>query len=125
MKKPTAEKGFSPPPHAYIRERKSGCPSVGPLKISDGNIIKDNRTMSELFREAFISVYNSSTPSSPHPYQQTEESMANLDVIYDNVSKVLENLDGSSSAGIDAIHPILLKSCSARIALPLTIIFRK
>ena len=111
--------------HAYIRERKSSCPSVGPLKISDGNIIKDNRTMSELFREAFISVYNSSTPSSPHPYQQTEESMVNLDVIYDNVLKVLENLDGSSSTGIDAIHPMLLKSCGAMVALPLTIIFCK
>ena len=78
---------------------------MGPLRLSDENIAEDNETvsMNELFRNAFIYVYNSSTPSSPHPYQQTEESMANLNVLYDKVLKVLDYIDSMNNLLSDSL----------------------
>ena len=38
---------------------------------------------------------------------------------------MLQNLDPSTSAGMDGIHPRLLRSCSSSLAFPLSVIMSK
>ena len=111
--------------HGYLRERKKGCPSVGPLKDTTGSLVQSNIGMTELFAKAFSSVYVTSTPANPHPYQRSNLQMEDLDVSYDNVREILLGLSPSSSAGADGIHPSFLHHCADVIALPLSLVIEK
>ena len=105
--------------HSYLRQRKTGCPSVGPLKLADGSLSYENVDMSEEFVSAFSSVFVSHAPVDPHPFQASHGCMTNLEVTYEKVFEILETLSVSSSAGPDGVHPALLRNCAAVLALPL------
>ena len=111
--------------HAYLRERKKGCPSVGPLKDEDGILVQEGYGMSELFADSFSSVYVEADPVEPHPSQVSEAHMEDLLVSYDMVLNVLLSLSPTSSSGADGIHPSILRHCAGIIALPLTLIIRR
>ena len=51
--------------------------------------------------------------------------MNNSSFFYDVVFKLLNNLDASSSAGPDEIHPIMLKSCAGEVSSPLLLLFNR
>ena len=64
--------------HSYLRERKNGCPSVGPLKLADGRVVHDSAGMSEEFGRAFSSVFLLTDPSSPEPFQTCDGGMEDI-----------------------------------------------
>ena len=111
--------------HAYLRERKKGCPSVGPLKDEEGLLVQGAYEMSELFADSFSSVYVEVDPDEPYPFQICDASMEALSVSYDAVLDVLLSLSPTSSSGPDGIHPSILRHCAGIIALPLTLIIQK
>ena len=111
--------------HSYLRERKKGCPTVGPLKTEDGILVTNTQSMSNIFVNAFSSVFVSDDPSEPYEHQTTDSVMGEFSISYSMVHSTLLSLDSSSSPGPDGIHPMLLKSCADVLALPLSIIFQK
>ena len=111
--------------HSYLRERKKGCPKVGPLRETNGSLISDKYRMSEVFAEAFASVFVTCHPNSPHDHQRSEIRMDDICIRYSSVRDVLNNLDGSSSPGPDGLHPMVLNMCGEILSLPLAIIFQK
>ena len=98
---------------------------MGPLRAADSSLVCNSYEIAELFRMAFASVYVPNTPHSPYPYQHSSTRMREFSVSCANVLEVLLDLDGSSSPGMDGIHPMLLKSCAHAVVLPLTLIFQK
>ena len=110
--------------HRYIRSKKKGAPSVGPLRAGDGSVVSDPRGMSEVLVEAFSSVFDSGVPSCPLQVQTATASMDELDITYDKVVMLLRSLNESSSPGPDGVHPVLLRRCASSVAVPLTIIFK-
>ena len=118
---PEAPKAF----HSYLRARKKGCPSVGPLKDEDGVLTSEQSMMGELFAKAFASVYIGNRPGNPHDYQHTTASMGEVAISYEVVLDKLLGLNASSSAGPDGIHPRVLRSCARVLAAPLSIIFAR
>ena len=111
--------------HSYLRERKVGCPAVGPLRSPDGTMVHDNLEMSNKFVTAFSAVFVAGEPTEPHPHEVFDGRMDNIVVTYDKVLAVLSSLSETSSPGPDGIHPSLLKNCAAAVALPLTLIIKK
>ena len=109
--------------HSYIRRKKVGKPSIGPLRTADGEMVYDPKAMSELFATTFSSVYSASVPESPAPHQTFHGHIEELDITIDLVHDVLSKLDSSSSMGPDELHPHFLKSCRLELAYPLTQIF--
>ena len=111
--------------HSYIRHRKSGRTSVGPLRLQSGELCDDPAVMCEEFALSFASVYTATIPSNPAPYEHLPQSLTTVDINQDNVKALLDALDVSSAMGPDHIHPHVLKSCSLSLSYPLTLIFQK
>ena len=112
--------------HSYLRHKKVGRPSVGPLQLSSGQLSDDPSCMAEIFAESFSSVYSRSIPSEPSPHQQFHESsLEHIAISREDVLKSLLELDGNSAMGPDDIHPLLLKKCADQLAQPLMTIFNR
>ena len=111
--------------HAYIRHKKVGRTSVGPLSLASGELSDSPHDMSESFSQAFSSVYTSQNPPNPAPFQQFPGTLADITVSVEQVEAVLSDLDPFTAVGPDGLHPRLLKSCAPILAYPLSIIYRK
>ena len=111
--------------HGYLRERKKGCPSVGPLKNQEGILVSDPQEMADILVEAFASVYVENLPQNPSVHQTSPSQMDDIVVGVEEVLKVLSNLDPSSALGPDGIHNTLLKRCAQSLVAPLVILISK
>jgi hypothetical protein len=111
--------------HAYIRKKKRGALSVGPLRLPCGRVIDDSQQMSEIFVSSFASVFVGGVPVDPSPGQRFIGQMRNFVVSLQDVHSILLGLDESSAMGLDGLHPKLLKSCADQLALPLYLIFNQ
>ena len=110
--------------HSYIRDKKKGRSAVGPLRVL-GSLLDDPVDMTEVLADYFKSVFESSLPSTASDHQVADFTMQMPDITYDMVLEQLRSLDTNTSPGPDGVHPMLLKSCSTALALPLLMIFRK
>lgn len=111
--------------HSHIRRRKVGCPTIGPLKLSESKMTDDPHLMSEIFVEAFSTVFTRGSPVNPSPHQCFDGNLSDIVFSVDDVQKILSNLDGTSAMGPDEVHPLLLKKCASQLALPLHRIFSR
>ena len=111
--------------HSYIRHKKVGRTSVGPLYMSTGDLSDSPQDMVESFSQAFSSVYTSHSLPTPAPFQHSDSIMPDIVVQVEQVQALLESLDPFTAVGPDRIHPRVLKSCAPALAYPLTAIFRK
>ena len=115
---------FDPKPfHAYVKHRRIGRSSIGPLRSGTGQLTDDPLDMSELFLEAFTSVFTVDLPMNCQPHQTCASVIETLHITPEHVFKVLCGLDPGSSMGSDAMHPRLLRSLASELSLPLAIIF--
>ena len=110
--------------HKYIRAKKVGAPSIGPLRQDDGKLTAECAVMAELFASSFSSVYTTRVPYAPFPHQISDASINDVEITIEDVRARLSSLDVNSSMGPDGLHPCLLKSCP-NLAIPLYTIFRK
>ena len=108
-----------------MRRRKKGCPSVGPLKSSYGRMVSNAADMSELLANAFSAVFVEDAPPIAAQYQSFAGELDKVYVSPENVVKVLSGLNSSSAAGLDGMHPHLLKACSGALSLPFYILFER
>ena len=111
--------------HAYLRRKKVGCPSVGPIRLPDGALTDEPMVMADSFAVAFESVYSRDSPQAVvAPHQVTESRMPPITLHIQTVLDILLALDVNSAAGADELHPMLLKTCAQQLAYPLYNIFR-
>lgn len=111
--------------HSYVRRKKKGRLSVGPLSLPDGRLVDGAQDMSETFVQAFASVFVGVAPRNPAPGQMYFGLMPDIVLRREDVLDVLLALDASSAVGPDDIHPRLLKSCAVELSYPLTTIFKR
>jgi hypothetical protein len=57
--------------HVYIRRKKGkvGCPSVGPLKLPDDELVVNPGQMAEIFVVSFSVIFVSAAPFRPESFQ--------------------------------------------------------
>ena len=111
--------------HSYIRYKKKGCPTVGPLRAANGDVVDEPAAMSELFATAFSSVFDARVPQRPVLSPPLEVSMSDVFISVTEVCGALESLDENSAMGPDSLHPIILKRCADYLAYPLAVIYNK
>ena len=64
--------------HSYIRNKKVGRPSIGPIRLSTGTLTDEAGLMSEAFVEAFASVFTRRSTDNPVAYQQFDGNLSNI-----------------------------------------------
>ena len=111
--------------HAYIRNKKVGRVSVGPLTGADDFLTSDCSAMANIFVCAFSAVYRHGDNLQPLPHQVAGSVFDEVYFTEDDVFTVLSELDTSSSAGPDGLHSCFLASCAAQLTAPLYRIFRE
>ena len=93
--------------HAYMRHKKVGCLTVGPLELGDGRLTDGALLMAETLATAFESVYVESWTLLQHlrllntRVQLVECPPPPLDLTFEDVIHTLQSLDHSSAAGLD------------------------
>lgn len=96
--------------HQYIHQKKTGAPSVGPLKSPDGTSVENCAAMAEMFADSFASVLKSGNPN-PFPHQSFHCAIEDVKFTLSDVTTKLSVLNIASSTGPNSLHPRLLKSC--------------
>jgi hypothetical protein len=111
--------------HSYVRRKKVGAPSVGPIRQNCGLIVDDPAILCEVFANSFSSAFVLDVPASPVQCISVGVRVDDLAFEVGEVYDLLRKLDASSAMGPDMIHPQLLKSCASALAVPLHYIFEK
>ena len=111
--------------HSYIRNKKVGRPTVGPLLLQTGDLSDDSATMAELFASSFASVFTVNTPTNPAPHQVFDGSLSQVEITADVIHSALRDLDPNSAMGPDRMHPRVLQTCADELAYPLHVIFSR
>ena len=109
--------------HSYLKHRRIGRPSIGPIMHSDGYLTDDPSIMAECFLTSFASVFNSVAPANPAVHQHSFSSLGDITITCGDVSEAISSLDANSAMGDDGMHPRMLKSLSHKLCAPLTRIF--
>ena len=111
--------------HFYIRSKKKGRMSVGPLKLPNGQLIFDPEGVANYLADTFASVFIGGVPASPAQYQTYDGVMPEVVITVNRVKDVLLDLNVNSAVGPDSVHPRLLRACTHELSVPLTMIFNK
>ncbi|KAK3879851.1 hypothetical protein Pcinc_015615 [Petrolisthes cinctipes] len=69
--------------HQYIRHKKVGVPSVGPLKLDSGALTADCGEMADIFASSFSTVYATGDPGAPFPHQHSGSTINSVSVSLD------------------------------------------
>ena len=109
--------------HAYLRHRRVGRPSIGPLKRPDGTVTDDPAGMATLLAASFVGVFESEIPNSPADHQASDSYLPSFTVTPTDVLREVKSLDVNSSMGIDGVHPRLLSRCASSLSIPLSLVF--
>ena len=109
--------------HSYLRHRRIGRPSVGPLKLANGNITDDPVRMADRFAESFVGVFTDGIPPNPAANQSSNTVLPEIIITAEDVENEIKTLDINSSPGADGIHPRLLCRCATEFSIPLSMIY--
>ena len=109
--------------HSYIKHRRVDKPTVGPLRLENGELSDDPAVMAECFVSTFSSVFSASCSMNPSSHQVCNSTMGNFAITRSEVFKLLSEIDPNTGMGGDGMHARFLKMLSSELSLPLTIIF--
>ena len=108
--------------HSYIKHRKVCRPSIGPIKLPNGQITDDPVVMANNFVLSFARVFNSEILSQPKPHQTCNNHADQIIVTPAVVESIICSINLNSSMGEDGIHPRFLYSLRDILSIPLSII---
>ena len=109
--------------HSYIRNKKTSRPKVGPI-LMNGVLSDSPCEMSEVFVDAFASVFVANVTGVPYPHQVCHAQLTDVGFTEEDVKILFRSLKPDSSVGPDDISPHLLKECAGELAYPFFKLFQ-
>ena len=110
----------------YVKSKRQDNIGVAPLK-SDGQLISDNKGISDVLVKQFQSVFtkdrNLFRPPVKHP--NIIETLQNIKIRVPGVRKLLHDVKVAKAVGPDGIPNLVLKECADQLAPGLTLIFQE
>ena len=111
----------------YVRSQSKTRTGISDLEGSDGTLSSSDYQKAEMLNTFFTSVFTEEDLSNIPTLEKRsfEECLNQVKVTPEKVQKKLKNLKTSKSPGIDNIHPLLLKECSAELCQIITMLFKQ
>jgi len=116
---------------SYVSHKnRSNCSNkIGPLVDSKGNMVIQDREVSESLNEFFSSVFNSNNKEDDlnivSEIISDSEKIDKLDVTEDQVVKAIDSFKMNKSPGIDGFSSTYILMCKNILAKPLALMFNK
>ena len=113
--------------YAYVKQRTKTRPAIGPLKNSEGQILREDKEMASLFNGFFSSVFTrEDTANVPEPQQMRMDNvLSDIQVTRKKVSDKIRKLRKGAAAGPDMIGATVLQELVDVVSSPLATIMRK
>ena len=109
--------------HSYIKHRKVCRPSIGPIKLPNGDITDDSLSMANCFVHSFASVFRTEILAHPFLHQICNSRVEQLQITPVIIENIIASINLNSAMGDDGIHPRLLESLKHVLSIPLCLIF--
>lgn len=110
--------------YSFIKSKRQDNVNVAPLKRGETYII-DDKEKANMLNDQYCSVFSKqSTESPPINAPKSVESIDNIDIEVNGVSKLLKNLQTHKATGPDCIPARFLNEFSNEIAPALTLLYR-
>ena len=111
---------------SYIKSKTKSRTTVGPLKGRDGELIQEDKEISEEFNKFFTSVFTQEDSSTvPEKERETAANLGDINISIQQVKEKIKNLRAESAAGPDGIGARILKETIHQVSVPLQIIFNR
>ena len=110
--------------HSYIKHRKVSRPSIGPIKLPNGEISDDPALMANCFIQSFASVFQTDVSTEPFSHQICDNRVDQLQITPAIIENIIVSINLNSAMGDDCIHPRLLEALKHVLSVPLCIIFK-
>ncbi|MPC35273.1 hypothetical protein E2C01_028693 [Portunus trituberculatus] len=96
--------------------------SIPPLSKQDSTVTTSSKENTQLLASLFSGKIKLGHPQQPSPQlvQQCEKTVTMVEVMHQQVMRLLQGLDTQKATGPDDVSPHLLKRCSQELAVPLT-----
>ncbi len=110
----------------YVREGTKKRDPIPGLRRPDGSIETNDEEKAQLFANHFQTAYirERSLPDVGPPSHTENAKIEYVQILCNDVKKILKSLKKDKSPGPDGIPPILLKELAEEISYPLSNIFR-
>lgn len=116
---------------AYAKKYSTIPTTIGPLIDSAGSVIGNIKTICEMFRQQYESVFSPPLPGKkvqdPKGFFKSSNETELQDITFseNDFIEAIKELKIESAPGPDGFPSIVLKKCSNAVALPLRILWRK
>ena len=104
--------------HSYIRHKKVGRPSVGPIRLDSGRLTDSPSEMDEVFASSFAAVYTKTCPPNPLPHQCIDGTIDPVSFPVEKLKGAPQNLDSNTAMGPDNIHTHMLRTVHPSLHIP-------
>jgi len=110
----------------YVNSKLTVRPEISALRNENGEIVHEDKEMSNIFNMYFHSVFTRPTKEElPEMENLCNESIRDINVTPEMVRDKLEKLNRFKGSGPDNIHPHVLRETAASVCLPLSMIFKE
>ena len=109
----------------YVQFGRKGSNDLIVIKLDNGNVLANERDISEIMNEYFASVFTTENFDNFPSFDQVikDKDLSLLHCSPKDVSKILSELKPRNSPGPDSIHPMILEKCARTLAPSLSDVF--
>jgi len=116
-------------PRVFFRDansQKKVKTAIRAMKKQDGTrITNEPAEFAQIINEQYSSFFIIEDNEHTDFREKNQIDISEDDIEYEQIVKLLNNLETDKACGADMIHASLFKNCAKEIAVPITIIFKK
>ena len=110
---------------AYAAKSSTSKTKIGPLINDSGQLVDENKEMSELLSENYKRVFSIPKVTLQNPEIASEFSLTNINIDISEITKAIDDIGSNSASGPDNIPAILLKQCKQVLSWPIQMLWQK
>ena len=113
--------------YSYAKLHRKLKSTIGPLINSDGELVNDPKSMSDLLQQQYSSVFSdpdSKKKKVPNLKINITKTLENIDFDCDDIVKAINEINEHSACGENDLPAVILKKCKMELSYPILLIWK-